>query len=437
MMEFGENYESFLINFRKEIGLEENFNEKNMITKRTAICISGAYRTFDLCKYSLQYSILSQLENYDVFCLLSDENCNLEDEKRKIQEFFGDKLVFCKGFHELDKNIIDEEIRINEEYMIHCPHPNLKFNVKAQYRRYVLDKIKNSFFNYERTIITRFDIIFHDVVNLNVEDFEIFGVNDMFFIGRDFSNILEYISFNYIKISFDSNSNNNLTKFAPENHYIISMNKYGFQFKNKILCLRVREKSSDMTINVNNSFFIVKFFNINSFPKDFDWKNYVNINGFLIDNKFDALHHYSCFGIYENRPYKYDQVSEIPNDFYWKEYISFHPDIKHLNEFQAIGHFRVNGSKEKRRYKYDIPDDFNYEEYLFLNEDLSFSNIIDCRKHYFFYGKKEKRRYKYDIPNDFNWKIYVFFNDDLENFGETKAKIHYTIYGKKEGRRYK
>jgi len=130
---------------------------------------------------------------------------------------------------------------------------------------------------------------------------------------------------------------------------------------------------------------------------------------------------------------------KIPKDFNAKNYIELNLDLRHMSEDEATNHYECSGYKENRKYKYEnIPENFNPKYYINFNNDLSYMSENEALKHYEYFGYKENRKYKFEnIPNDFNPKYYLQLNNDLNYMSENEAKFHYELYGNKENRKYK
>jgi hypothetical protein len=99
--------------------------------------------------------------------------------------------------------------------------------------------------------------------------------------------------------------------------------------------------------------------------------------------------------------FKYINLDNIPKDFNVKEYIELNKDLMDLNmtEIEAYLHYDNTGYTENRKYKYEnIPEDFNAKEYVELNEDLKNLKFteLEGKVHYEYDGYKENRKYKYD-----------------------------------------
>ena len=98
-------------------------------------------------------------------------------------------------------------------------------------------------------------------------------------------------------------------------------------------------------------------------------------------------------------------MTELPKRFNYKYYILLNPDLEHLNEEDAISHYKNNGFYENRKY-HIISDDFNYKDYLFLNPDLTTTDEKTATIHYEKYGFFENRKYKIekyiDLDNESN-----------------------------------
>lgn len=446
MSEYAEKIESILLSVRRELTLESPLTERKNYIESFCICLSGDYRSFDFCKYSLEYSILSQMQNYDVYCLLSDENYTenqIAEQKRKLSDFFGSHLKYCEGFSSLNNEIQEKENQLHEEYMKVCPHPNLRFNIKAQYRRYILNCIKNSFnIDYDYTVIARFDIFYSDVVNILLNSNGSYGTNDMLFICKNVNLVLEDVGIRYLSISLNNPGVSILNRYAPEFIYCVSMKQRNIEHKNTILCLRVRNfAQGESFANIDNKFYIC-LYNFKNFPGDFNWKIYREINGFEM-NEIESKYHFYFSGRKEGRKYRKCDVEELPEDFDCEIYRCLYPDLSNKTDFELRGHYRTSGKREGRRYKLPEISNFNPWEYIYLNKDLSSKNKTELKIHYLVHGKKEGRRYLIseedflNLPSDFDWQRYISFYSDLRNMNERNAKVHYLIHGSVEKRRYK
>ena len=165
---------------------------------------------------------------------------------------------------------------------------------------------------------------------------------------------------------------------------------------------------------------------MNSLPSDYNWQEYVYLNPDLTGmTEIDAYYHYTGYGRFENRKYKFD----LPILFNWKEYIKINLDLNHItNEFEAKKHYIDFGKLENRKYSFInkeqiINKKFNYIEYIELNKDLNSFNKQDAINHFINSGIAENRVYNYFgisrvfiISNNNLGGTYKYVNDIMNNF---------------------
>ena len=137
---------------------------------------------------------------------------------------------------------------------------------------------------------------------------------------------------------------------------------------------------------------------MNSLPSDYNWQEYIYLNSDLTGmTEIDAYYHYTGYGRFENRKYKFD----LPILFNWKEYIKINLDLNHItNEFEAKKHYIDFGKLENRKYSFInkeqiINKKFDYIEYITLNKDLNLFNKQDAINHFINCGINENRVYNY------------------------------------------
>ena len=186
--------------------------------------------------------------------------------------------------------------------------------------------------------------------------------------------------------------------------------------------------------------------NKNDLPYDFNWEQYVLLNDDLknFKTKIEAETHYKNYGIFENREYKFLEISD---DFNWETYLLLNEDLKHFKtKIEAEKHYLNYGILENREYKnLEIPDDFNWKTYLLLNNKLKNKPVDKIAAFIDFYynggcfNLKEKiEKIKLNLPSiAFDWRLYLKINNDLiENniTDEISATNHYNNYGYKEKR---
>ena len=127
--------------------------------------------------------------------------------------------------------------------------------------------------------------------------------------------------------------------------------------------------------------------------------------------------------------------SKLPENFDWKTYVDLNPDLGHMNEKQAKGHYLLYGINENRIYTQPLPENFDWKTYVQLNPDLSHMNELQAKGHYLRYGINENRIFQLPtIPENFDWKTYIQLNPDLSEMNEIQAKDHYLQYGINEHR---
>jgi hypothetical protein len=134
---------------------------------------------------------------------------------------------------------------------------------------------------------------------------------------------------------------------------------------------------------------------------------------FKIDNKlkeksFDLFEIVSDEG---SRFLKLAIENFLPKDFDYKNYCELNEDLNELNEFDLKKHYLLYGKLENRKYKVlnkNAPHDFNWKEYLQINMELSkhFNNEYSATRHYIQYGVDENRMYKRSQLEDVNFFIY-------------------------------
>ena len=165
---------------------------------------------------------------------------------------------------------------------------------------------------------------------------------------------------------------------------------------------------------------------MNSLPNDYNWQEYVYLNPDLTGmTELDAYYHYTGYGKFENRKYKFD----LPILFDWKEYIEINPELNHItNEFDAKKHYIDFGKLENRKYSLInkaqiLNKKFDYISYVELNNDLNSFNKKDAIQHFIHYGINENRIYNYYsisrvfiISNNNFGGTYKYVNDIIHNF---------------------
>lgn len=165
---------------------------------------------------------------------------------------------------------------------------------------------------------------------------------------------------------------------------------------------------------------------MNSLPSDYNWQEYIYLNSDLTGmTEIDAYYHYTGYGRFENRKYKFD----LPILFNWKEYIKINLDLNHItNEFEAKKHYIDFGKLENRKYSFInkeqiINKKFDYIEYITLNKDLNLFNKQDAINHFINCGINENRVYNYFgisrvfiISNNNLGGTYKYVNDIMNNF---------------------
>lgn len=277
---------------------------------KTAICISGSYRSFDICKHLIKYNVLDRLNNYNIFILLSDENeTDIEIKEKSIRDFFGEGLVYFSKTSEFTQNIKDYEYEEYQKFREVCDIQNVAFNTIAQHRRYYLDNIKNNYDSYEYTVILRLDVLYTIPIVLSEK---IMCHNDTLFVGETnkISNILLEIGkgFNRWVKSFPENLSV-LLKINPEYIYKNIMDYYKYNRDENYSTIHVRTINGGYNLSLfkaieYNGYFII-YPNIDNFPDDFEVERYKFLNKDLrYMTKFEALNHYSYAGRFENRKYK-------------------------------------------------------------------------------------------------------------------------------------
>lgn len=270
--------------------------------QKVAICISGEYRTFDFCKHIMKENILNHLNNYHVFILLSDDN-DTEDHTYALQEFFGKNLICCLKSSSFPQKVKDEEENIYTQYRQVTNIPAIQFNTKAQYRRYILNNIKNQCGQYEYTLILRFDVFYMEAITFNFEG--IYGHNDVYFLGKSIliDRLLNEIGPNYMQYVNECQLPVE-KRCCPERIYLVIINKFT-TYTSKYMCMYVRYFNNNYTqnfesIKIQNVYVIRP--NFKKLPDNFDVNCYKQNNADLAHmSSFELKKHYIEYGINENR----------------------------------------------------------------------------------------------------------------------------------------
>jgi hypothetical protein len=135
-------------------------------------------------------------------------------------------------------------------------------------------------------------------------------------------------------------------------------------------------------------------------------------------------------------------MNSLPSDYNWQEYIYLNPDLTGMTELDAYYHYTGYGKYEKRKYKFDVPILFNWKEYIEINPDLNhITNELDAKKHYIEFGKPENRKYSFInkdqiLNKKFDYIEYIELHNDLNSFNKQDAINHFINYGINENRLY-
>lgn len=289
------------------IGFEMPFSNTKYSNK-TAICISGSYRTFDFCKKIFKHNILNHLLNYDVYILLSDENeHDIEKKMESIYEFFSDNLKFFMRTSQMSKSEKDFEIQEYNKFKDVCDIQNVAFNTRAQFRRKLINDIKNKFDNYEYTIIARFDVFYFEP--LKIQD-KIWMHNDTLIVGKT----------KYINILMDEIGNNFM--------------KYVYSFPDNLPLL----------LKINPEYIYKNIIDDYSLPVDY---KYMTMHVRCLNNGYDSKYYETIFidNVYVVRP----KISILPKEFNVKKYKKYNSDLQFMSDFEAFHHYIYAGRFENRK----------------------------------------------------------------------------------------
>jgi hypothetical protein len=167
---------------------------------------------------------------------------------------------------------------------------------------------------------------------------------------------------NKVKLLSDSidEVNNKLSEVIIKNKDTASLTQISI-FENKI------QENIDNFSNIfnkerNEMDIMLKLVIDNLLPKDFDWKNYRDLNEDLKNyNEFELKKHYLIYGMIEERVY-FLESKNLPEDFYWKEYLQMNIDIASslTTATQAENHYLKHGNPDKRMYKMSQLEDVNF-----------------------------------------------------------------------------
>jgi hypothetical protein len=152
------------------------------------------------------------------------------------------------------------------------------------------------------------------------------------------------------------------------------------------------------TVNIKNE-------NYKNFSVD-EWIKFKNINDgipryeYILDRELKD----DIYEVYQNDFVKYGYNKEYHihhinkeihlEDFDVNMYRLLNDDLKNMIDAELKIHYSLFGKYENRSYKFDLPQDFNAFEYQLLNEDLKHMNELELKIHYVISGKNEKRIYK-------------------------------------------
>ena len=231
----------------------------------------------------------------------------------------------------------------------------------------------------------------------------------------------------YLKLNSDLG---NLSKEKAEKHYL----KYGMREGRLFL-------SDKETVSQRSDLLL---------PSDFDWREYIRLNEDLHNlTQIQAENHYYKHGLREKRKYNiYKEPSSnlinlLPKDFNWRNYLELNKDLLYTSKAKAENHYLRYGFQEGRSYIGQhqqeiiknipgLPEDFNWISYKQLNNFPSNMGKHKAELHYIRYGKKEQRKYKYDKKTySIGGRIFLEPVDStpLKTFFEDKSQI-INNYGK-------
>jgi hypothetical protein len=135
-------------------------------------------------------------------------------------------------------------------------------------------------------------------------------------------------------------------------------------------------------------------------------------------------------------------MNSLPREYNWLEYVYLNPDLTGMTELDAYYHYTGYGKFENRKYKFDLPILFNWKEYIEINTDLNhITSELDAKKHYIDIGKSENRKYSFInkaqiLNKKFDYIEYIELNNDLNSFSKKDAINHFIYYGINENRVY-
>lgn len=400
--------EDTIQNLRSYLNLKSNLAERRHHSENAKVCLYGLYRDFDFCRHSLECCVLSQLDNYSVYCLLYDSSYSksqILEQKEKLRDYFGSKLALCISASELSESEKNTESSLLNKY---CRmNPPLEEIIVDVCRKNSIEVLSGEM--PEVLITAKFDNFYPNILNLRT---------DFLDQGNDFS----------LKRKHHVGQNSSIS-----HHLERHPNKH-------LVCLKSKRIYDRNSFNIDNCHFIS--FQRSEIPVDFDWRAYCILNG-VYEDELNAIHHYSNFGRLENSPYKFE---ELPEDFDYKAYRAYNAEVRKFSNDECRLHYLTRGKNECKKYKFDeLPSDFDHRVYKLLNGDLNRlqMNEEQLRTHYIVSGSKEGRRYKDpdvcldELPEDFDSECYKSLNSDLSHLDDFVCKFHYLKNGRKENRRYK
>lgn len=362
---FGELSEANITNFLIDNGIDI-YMPQNILLESVSICLSGDYRTFDFCKYFQRLVIYNNLANYDVFILLSDEtDTDVEKHITELYNFFGENLKICLKWSQVDDKYKLEEDEKHHEYLKFWDNSNTRFNIRAQYRRYLINKFKNEYMKinniiYTYNIFMRFDIIYYFFDRLL--EYDVYMCEDHLIFGKTniLTDIINDIGLNFMELANKAMHLPVELRYSPETLYIDAVVNRQLSYHKNNLDIYTRFTNSS-PLKYCKIVFILDYKlyifppNLNKLPIDFNSKIYAKLNKDLEKAELMDIElklHYLIFGQDEGRLYKLSQIDHsLPPDFNWQIYVAMNSDLNDFSELDAKTHWLRHGQYENRNYK--------------------------------------------------------------------------------------
>lgn len=231
--------------------------------------------------------------------------------------FFGDKLKLCIKYSDLDDYYKYQE-KIRHEAYIKCWQcDNTKFNVKAQFRRYVINRLAHEYayrhnIVYDYMLVLRFDIIYYyfDVDKFLAVDMYICEDRMLFGKYMNVSYIIDEMGLNFIYLANSDPQLKNELKYCPERILIKLLRNNKINYLKNALDIYTRKSNAPPYGNLKSIY--IEDYNLYVFPpdmgklpEDFEANEYQSLNPDLsgmIDIELKI--HYLQFGYFEGRKYK-------------------------------------------------------------------------------------------------------------------------------------